>query len=349
MKTKMHKKTIVVVLLVLATLLTACGNESDFESQVAVVVALTQTAAAQDAHPSAAQDAGPTETPVTQGPAEVAQDAIPPAEIGIISGVAHLQGPPTPPLTVYAVDNITGTWYYVETPQSESEAPFTLEVKPGTYQIFAFPDGIGYSLDGTTLAPVTVVAGQTISGIRVSPPSQSACGSMFGIPAAPDGRYAAIPGPSAECLANQGQGYEPLDSAACTEISNAISQKLNLYGQMQVPVEFTDFVNDKNGTGCKLIFSTTGQNVQDLGALDTPGQAALRELGWQENQAYGVGGAGGYGTGYQKGNGLCLMIVSVEPVNENLCPSDQPFSMCMNNLSPEKKLYAFELNCAQTR
>ena len=48
---------------------------------------------------------------------------------------------------------------------------------------------------------VSITANQTISDIVVRPPSQSECGSTFGVPAAPDGHFAAIPGPSTDCVA----------------------------------------------------------------------------------------------------------------------------------------------------
>ena len=111
---------------------------------------------------------------------------------------------------------------------SELAAVFTLEVKPGTYQLFAHPAGLGYSLNEIGLENVRVEAGQMISDIVVRPPSQFECGSMYGIPASPDGRYAEIPGPSIECLAGDVPDYIPLNSEDCTGLGTAISQKLNV-------------------------------------------------------------------------------------------------------------------------
>jgi hypothetical protein len=108
--------------------------------------------------------------------------------------------PPTPKMVVYAVNQTTGAWAFTETEATDGEAAFSIVVPPGIYQVFG--QGVGYSLDGLALTPVTVAANQTVSGIEVGPPSQSDCGSMMGYPAAPDGRFAASPGPSAECLAS---------------------------------------------------------------------------------------------------------------------------------------------------
>jgi hypothetical protein len=100
---------------------------------------------------------------------------------------------------VYAVDQATGTWAFTETEATNGEAPFSITVPPGTYVVYG--QGVGYSKDYSTLTPVTVAANQTVSDIIVGPPSQFECGSTMGYPAAPDGRFAAIPGPSAACIA----------------------------------------------------------------------------------------------------------------------------------------------------
>ena len=112
------------------------------------------------------------------------------AESGFITGRVHGQAPPTPPMVVYAVDNATGAWAFTETQQTDGEAPFTLAVPAGTYQVFAFSEVgpfAGYaSEDGWSLGTVTVAAGQSVSDIMVRPPSQSECGSTFGLSASPD-------------------------------------------------------------------------------------------------------------------------------------------------------------------
>jgi len=128
-----------------------------------------------------------------------------PAKSGTITGRVHLMAPPTPHMVVYAVDQTTGLWAFTETDANDSEAPFSLVVPPGSYQVYAFMDNDGYtaySQNGMSLTIVTVAANQTVSDIEVGPPGQSECGSMFGVPASPDGRFAAIAGPSDDCLAS---------------------------------------------------------------------------------------------------------------------------------------------------
>ena len=126
------------------------------------------------------------------------------ADTAFITGRVHLVSPPTPHMVVYALDQTTGLWAFTETAATDGEAPFSLVVPPGAYQVFAFSDidgYAGYTLGESTLAIVSVAANQTVSDIIVRPPSQSECGSMFGVPASPDGRFAGVGGPSADCIA----------------------------------------------------------------------------------------------------------------------------------------------------
>jgi len=185
---KAYKTLIIILLIALMVSLAACGGASN-EDQIAVVVALTQTALASS---------------------PVESSAAPAVELGHISGVAHGQAPPTPVMTIYAVEISSNEWVSVQTAESTDEASFTLDVKPGTYVVFSSL-GLGYpSVDGWSLGLVNVASGETVSGITVMPPSQSECGSMFGIPASPDGLYPAIPGPTEECMAAVMSGDQPM-------------------------------------------------------------------------------------------------------------------------------------------
>jgi len=130
-----------------------------------------------------------------------------PVGTGTLTGRVHLVGPPTPRMVVYAVDPTTGAWAFAETQATDSEAPFSITVPPGTYQVFgAVADdgsiGVGYTMDYSTLATITVAANQTVSGIEVGPPSQFECGASMGYPASPDGRFSGRPDPSADCIAS---------------------------------------------------------------------------------------------------------------------------------------------------
>jgi hypothetical protein len=152
----------------------------------------------------------PTTAPTLPPPAVVISEptAAPTAAVtpGAITGHVHLMAPPTPAMVVYALDPATGQWAFTKTQAADGEAAYTITVPPGTYQVFAAADAgkavdLGYwqEADAWTLATVAVAAGQTVSGIDVRPPSQSKCGSMLGFPASPDGRFAAVAGPTQAC------------------------------------------------------------------------------------------------------------------------------------------------------
>jgi hypothetical protein len=136
----------------------------------------------------------------------VKKSAEAPAATGVIAGQVYLMAPPTPAMVVYAVDPTTGQWGFTETPENpDGPADFSISVPPGSYQVYAF--GLaggytGYSEDGFSLAVVNVAANQTVSGIKVGPPGNSDCGALFGVPGSPDGRFPAVAGPSADCVAS---------------------------------------------------------------------------------------------------------------------------------------------------
>ena len=169
--------------LLFCVVISACGGAQN--QAVAVAVALTQTAAAQAVAPTIAEPA--TEVP-TAAPA------------AMITGTVNLQAPPTPAMTIFALNLETNEWFKTTTAASDSVGTFSIQVVPGFYVVFG--EGIGYpSEDGWSLGTVTVAEGQTVSDIAVRLPSQSDCGSMFGTPAAPDGSFAAVDGPDPECKA----------------------------------------------------------------------------------------------------------------------------------------------------
>ncbi len=121
---------------------------------------------------------------------------------GRIMGQAHMLDPYTPAMTIYAINLDSGEWFSVDTFETEGPASFTLEVSPGSYQIFSSM-GTGYATaDGWSLTTVTIESGQTIADITLGPPGHSECGPMYGVPASPDGLHPATSGATDECIAN---------------------------------------------------------------------------------------------------------------------------------------------------
>jgi hypothetical protein len=274
-----------------------------------------------------------------------------PAESGTITGMVHLMAPPTPPMMVYAVDQVTGLWASTEITATNGEASYTLVVPPGDYQVFAFSDDAtppsiaGYaSPDETTLATVTVTQGQTVTDIIVRPPSQSECGSQWGVPSSPDGRFASV-SPSANCLATQVAklSYEPVSPDVCQTLQEMAAQAISVTFTMNPSAPFTDSISGGTGQGCVLTATGTGANFPEPGKVTT--DLVNGFVGWTEQPTYQASGPTGEATAMTRDMGLMLISAEWTPTPDAKCPADQPISAC--DLKPEQKLYTIQIQVAQ--
>ncbi len=338
--------TRLILIIVLTLLLAACGRQqTETETQPA------DTATPLPAPVAASPTTPPTE-PTTEAP--VLEDS------GYITGRAHMQAPPTPPLVVSAVDDTTGLWFFVETQQSDGETHFTLEVRPGSYQVFACIQeasacSLAYSEDGWSLGIITVAAGQTVENVMVRPPSQSECGATFGFPASPDGRFAAVPGPSEECkeaaMAGMEDDLRPLNAGECSDLAGAMSQVLGVVTETSETFIENSW-SEQTGTACQIIATGSGLDFEHIIMIEDNLKAVLRTWGWYEETAAPIClGKGGWGPGastscFTQADQICEVFVYVEPVDHDLCPDDQPISVCFDTLAPEQLIYYRMLTCA---
>jgi len=274
-----------------------------------------------------------------------------PAKSGTIMGRVHLVAPPTPPMVVYAVDQTTGLWASTETTATDGEAPYTLVVPPGAYQVFAFsedaniPGMAGYaSPDESTLAIITVAAGQTVTDIIVRPPSQSECGSKWGVPPSPDGRFAAV-SPSEACLATQVArlNYVPVSLAVCQTLQEMANQALSTTFTIEPSTPFADPLSGETGLGCTLTATGTGADFPEPGKVTADLVTAF--VGWTEQPTYQASGPTGAATAMTRDMGLMLIRAEWEPAPGVKCPSDQPISAC--DIKPEEKQYTIYIQAAQ--
>lgn len=141
----------------------------------------------------AGQAATPTPTPdvaaivratLSAVQTQTAQAGSPTPSLASISGSLGYPSSFIPPLRVYALNPSSGEFFKVDTDQNQGN--YTLDVKPGTYLVFAYTraaDGqagglaggytpavaCGLSVNCTdhTLTPVTVADGQAVTGIDV--------------------------------------------------------------------------------------------------------------------------------------------------------------------------------------
>jgi hypothetical protein len=293
--------------------------------------------------------AEPTTMPtLIPSPAATATVAV---ETGFITGRVHLASPPTPAMAVYAMDQATGLWAFTETTATDGEASYTLEVKPGSYQVFAFsedantPAFAGYATeDETTLAIIPVAAGQTVTDITVRPPGQFECGSMWGVPPAPDGRFEAI-SPSPDCLAAQAASgsYGPVSLEVCQTLQEMATQSLSLTFSLEASAPFTDPLTGETGLGCTLTAMATGMFFSDPGSVTS--NLVNGFLGWEEQTAYQADGPTGSSTAMTRDMALMLILAEWMPSPEVQCPTDRPISEC--DLKPEQKLYTVQIRAAQ--
>jgi hypothetical protein len=330
--------TVILWLLVCSLLISGCaGNTATNEVDLAVAVALTQTAMAVESEAAVAT--------------------------GTLSGVVSLQAPPTPVMVVYAFDSATGLWFSVETSPTEAAVPFSLEVAPGSYQIFAFAvdsgAAVGYpSDDGWSLGMVTVAAGQTISDIRVSTPSQSACGSTFGVPDSPDGRFAGYGGATEECRAAMETAMDPnaelqsLGSDPCLDLETAMEVALGLEVSNQtVPV--VRAYTEQTGNACQMTALANGTNFENIFLPFELVTDVLYQRFWLEYMempmCLGYGGLGPVANVgcYYLGNQICELFVYAEPRDSALCEGYGPIGECLSNIAPEDVLHNIQLTCAQ--
>ncbi|KAA3660992.1 MAG: hypothetical protein DWQ04_17785 [Chloroflexi bacterium] len=350
-----HKKSILFIslALVLMLLLAACtgsGGEvsSNVESAAADVAAQPEPETGQVGEETAVPP------PVTE-----VEEAAPDPEPGIITGVAYMMAPPTPAMTIYALDPATGKWATMDMEASDSMSTFSLSVEPGSYQIFSSM-GLGHaSEDGWSLALVTVAAGQTVADIEVRPPSPSDCGPMFGIPASPDGQFVAIPGPTEDCKASVMNGsvqtttdgpFQPLDDG-CTNLQIALEPALQIpFAIEEVPIYMS--WTGQTGSGCQLVGLGNGNNFENVIIPHEAAKNVLFEHGWSESMTspcLGYGGAGPLAdhSCFVRSNETCETFVHAEPVDNALCENiDGPINNCMDTLTPEQIIHNIVLTCA---
>ena len=125
-------------------LLAACSGAPDAPTEMPTPAPATATSAPTPMLAPATATSAPTPMPApataTALPVPAPTSAPAAVKTGFITGRVHLASPPTPRMVVYALDPTTGQWAFTETAAADGEAPFSLVVPPGAYQVFAFSD-----------------------------------------------------------------------------------------------------------------------------------------------------------------------------------------------------------------
>jgi hypothetical protein len=150
----------------------------------------------------------------------------------------------------------------------------------------------------------------------------------------------AVPTATAEALSD----LQPLSSAECSDLADAMSQTLGIPGET-AEAQFQDHVSQRMGTGCQTTITGTGLDFESVQVAVNALRRMIQAQGWYEDFRYGGGGPTGELTGFRQANKLCRLLVGWDPSEDANCPSDQPIYAC--ELSPEQKLYTISLNCVQ--
>jgi hypothetical protein len=140
--------------------------------------------------------------------------------------------------------------------------------------------------------------------------------------------------------------FQPLSSKDCNHLQVALAQSVGFPGNILDPAPFTDYTNQKTGTGCMVSFSLTS----GLGgnSIDEKTISSLKNQGWTENTSYAAAGPGDVLDGYQKGDALCLFHSTSEPADASLCPKDDNYYHCLGSLQPYQVVHTVSVNCARS-
>ncbi len=141
-------------------------------------------------------------------------------------------------------------------------------------------------------------------------------------------------------------GYElqPLSSESCAELAQAMTEALGAK-VTQSEAAFNDAVTGHAGTGCQVTATGTGEQFKSPQAAADTLAGVLTSRGWTLDPQLAAGGPTGTGSGFRKGNQICLAGAIWVPDAAANCPKDQPISACQ--VAPAQQLYTVTLNCAQ--
>ena len=143
-----------------------------------------------------------------------------------------------------------------------------------------------------------------------------------------------------------GAMYDLIPDSLCQELGVTASEALGVDFTVQTRAPFFDAIAGEAGQGCYLGAGGNGTqltNPQDI--IDKLVNSV--GLGWGEQLMYAAGGPTGSSVGLIRDMGLMLISAKWEPAMGVECPADQPISEC--NLLPEQKNYMIEINIAQYR
>jgi hypothetical protein len=192
---------------------------------------------------------------------------------------------------------------------------------------------------------VAVVVASTQTALALQQPSATSALQL----ASPEATIAAtdtfVPLPTSTPTVASSPSYQPLSADECNNLHVALAQKVGSPGSIQDPAPFTDYTNQKNGTGCSMSFSLT--SAAGANEMESAVTSSLQNQGWTENTSYAAAGPADILDGYQKDDALCLVESTSAPVDAKLCPKDGNYYQCLGNLQPYQVMHTVTVNFAR--
>ena len=209
------------------------------------------------------------------------------------------------------------------------------------FSVFALACGSENAFDQQVAVAVALT--QTALALQ-QPPATSALQL-----ASPEATIAAtdtfVPLPTSTPTIASSPSYQPLNADECNNLQVALAQSVGFPGNIQDPAPFTDYTNQKSGTGCLVSFSLT--SGLEGNSMDSAATSALQNQGWTENTSYAAAGPADTVDGYQKADALCLFDSTSAPSDASLCPKDANYYHCLGNLQPYQVVHTVTVNCAR--
>jgi putative hemolysin len=149
--------------------------------------------------------------------------------------------------------------------------------------------------------------------------------------------------PGSAPAAGAASTIRPLPVEVCDGQAQAMSHALDDLIPTQSEEPLDDPITSAKGTGCQAAITGTGVQFESPAAAVTALGSMLEEQGWIVDPMLQADGPTGTGAGYRKGDQICLAGAMWTPDDSANCPKDQPISAC--EVKPEQQNYTVTLNC----
>jgi hypothetical protein len=312
-------------------LVPACSGQGNSDANIAIAVALTQTAAAPATveQPNAAPQA-PAEQPTT-APQASAQPAM--------TGANRID-----------FQQNTNTWYTNGDLEAGASQQFALAGQAGQQvTIWLSTTPVSDSANLYAALNITGADGQAFSFSPeqywsiVLPTSQDYLVEVRSLSQQASTYQIVIEKSPTTIDPALGAMYDIFPDSVCEELRVVASQALGVEFMAQTRAPFFDALGGEAGQGCHLGVGGNGtqfNSPQDVLAI----LAGSVGASWNPLPSYQADGPTGSSTGLARDMALMLISANWQPEMGVQCPADQPITDC--SLTPEQKIYTIDIDIA---